>query len=92
MHNRAHAELPAEAQQAPNAPALPAPIPLTARRRRRAFLRRLERMSPEQRLRAARKGRFSRGECALWAARYPGEAPLVNGEYPWIALALADLD
>jgi hypothetical protein len=67
-------------------------IPLTAVRRRRAFLRRLERMTPEQRLRAARKGRLSRGELTLWAALYPEEAPLVNGELAWIALALADLD
>ena len=67
-------------------------IPLTRRRRRRSALRRLERMSPEQRLRAARKGRLSRAELTLWAAHYPDEVPLVNGEHAWIALRLADLD
>ena len=49
-------------------------------------------MSPEQRLAAAHEGRFTRAERTLWAARYPQEAPLVNGEYEWIALGLADLD
>jgi hypothetical protein len=49
-------------------------------------------MTPEQRLKAARKGRLSRGELTLWAALYPEEVPLVNGEVEWIALGLADLD
>jgi hypothetical protein len=49
-------------------------------------------MSAEHRLAAAREGRFSRAERAAWAARYPEEAPLVNGELAWIALGLADLD
>lgn len=69
-----------------------APIPLIGRRRRRAFLHRLAVMSPEQRLAAAQAGRFSRAERALWAARYPEEPPLVNGEHAWNALGLADLD
>ncbi len=56
------------------------------------FLARLESMSPRQRLRAARGGEFSRSERALWAATYPDEVPLVNGELEWIALGLADLD
>ncbi|HWO15237.1 MAG TPA: hypothetical protein VNM89_00810 [Solirubrobacterales bacterium] len=38
-------------------------------------------MSPEQRLRAARRGRLSRAELTLWAAHYPDEVPLVNGEH-----------
>ena len=65
---------------------LAAVIPLTGGRRRRAFLRRLERMTPEQRLRAARRGRLSRAELTLWAHRYPEEVPLVNGEHAWIGL------
>lgn len=92
MSNRAPAELPEAPDRTPSAPLTAPPIPLTARRRRRAFLRRLARMDPEQRLAAARSGRFSRGERALWAARYPEEAPLINGELAWIALGLADLD
>lgn len=92
MTNQAHAKLPAAPDLAPVATPLPAPIPLTGARRRAAFLRRLERMGPEQRLAAARAGRFSRAERGAWAARYPDEVPLVNGELPWIALGLADLD
>jgi hypothetical protein len=49
-------------------------------------------MSAEERLRAARYGGFTGWERALWAARFPDEVPLVNGEYEWIALTLADLD
>ncbi len=90
MHNRAHAELPEAPKRRAVAPTPAPPIPLTARRRRRAFLRRLDRMSPKQRLRAAHKGRFTRGELTLWAARYPEEAPLVNGELAWIVAGLAD--
>ncbi len=51
---------------------------------------RLARMTPEQRRRAAPG--FRRAERAAWAARYPGEVQLVNGELPWLALNLADLD
>lgn len=92
MSSRVHAQIREVPDRVPAEPSAAPPIPLTGQRRRRAFLRRLERMSPEQRLRAARKGRFTRAERALWAARYPEEAPLVNGEYEWIALGLADLD
>ena len=57
--------------------------------RRRAFLARLDRMSPEERLRAARFS-FDRDERAIWAGRYPEELSTVNGEAEWIALRLAD--
>jgi len=59
--------------------------------RRRAFIAELDRMSPQERLRASRY-RFERWQRTLWAARYPEEAPLVNGEYEWMAIRLADLD
>jgi len=59
--------------------------------RRRALLARLQRMSPEERLRAARY-EFAPWQRTLWLARYPEEAPLVNGELEWIALRMADLD
>jgi hypothetical protein len=49
-------------------------------------------MTPERRLRAAEQGELHRHELAAWAARYPEEIPLVNGELPWIAATLADLD
>ena len=60
--------------------------------RRDAFLARLARMSKEERVRAARSGGFDRWQRSLWAARFPEEVPLLNGEYEWIALGLADLD
>ncbi len=53
---------------------------------------RLNRMGREGRLAAYREGGLSRHERAVWAARFPGEVPLCNGELPWIALSLADLD
>ncbi|HET7054181.1 MAG TPA: hypothetical protein VFI09_09750 [Solirubrobacterales bacterium] len=57
--------------------------------RRRAFLARLDRMSSEERLRAARF-EFDRTERSIWAGRYPEEAPTVDGEVEWIGLRLAD--
>ena len=48
-------------------------------------------MSAEERLRAARYA-FTPWERGIWAGRFPNEVPLVNGEYEWIALTLADLD
>ena len=63
-----------------------------ATERRKEFLARLSRMSAEERLRAARFGGLTRWERGIWAARFPDEVPLVNGEYEWIALTLADLD
>jgi hypothetical protein len=49
-------------------------------------LSRLEGMSRGERLRAYRAGRLSRAERTAWAAVYPEEVPLVNGELEWIAL------
>jgi len=48
-------------------------------------------MSPAERLAAFRTS-FTSHERAIWAARYPDEVPLVNGEYEWIALLSADRD
>jgi hypothetical protein len=47
-------------------------------------LARLERMSPEQRLRAYRSGAMTRTERSAWAASFPEEVPLVNDEYEWL--------
>lgn len=55
------------------------------------FIALLERMTPAQRLRSSR-GAFSAHQRATWAARYPEEVPLVNGEFEWIALTSADCD
>jgi hypothetical protein len=54
---------------------------------REAFLARLGRMSVEERRRAARHGGFTSWQLTLWAARFPDEVPVVNGEYEWIALS-----
>lgn len=56
------------------------------------FLARLARMSEEERERAARYRGFTSWERSVWAGRYPDEVPIVNGEFEWIALTLADLD
>ena len=52
----------------------------------------LDRMTPAERISASRHGGFTRHERVIWAARYPDEVPLVNGEFEWIAAASADLD
>lgn len=56
------------------------------------FLARLARMSVEERIRAAREGGFTPWERSIWAARFPEQVPLVNDEFEWIALDLADLE
>jgi hypothetical protein len=56
------------------------------------FLSVLSRMTPQERISASRYGSFTRWERWVWAARFPDEVPLVNGEYEWIARGLADLD
>jgi hypothetical protein len=57
-----------------------------------AFLARLARMRVEERIRASREGGFTVWERSIWAARFPEQVPLINGEFEWIALGLADLD
>lgn len=76
----------------PESRALLKPDRLSPSRRRDAFLAELEQMSEEERVRAARFGAFSRWERSVWAASYPEQVPLINGELEWIALGLADLD
>jgi hypothetical protein len=52
------------------------------------FLSELAKMTREERIRASRYS-FNRWERWVWAARYPDEVPIVNGEFEWIALSLA---
>jgi hypothetical protein len=52
----------------------------------------LRELPPRQQLELICAGGYSRDQLNRWAARHPGHAPLVNGELPWIALGLADLD
>jgi hypothetical protein len=51
-------------------------------RERREALRRLGR---EGRLAAYRRGELSLDSCCLWAAGYPHEVPLLDGEFEFIA-------
>lgn len=57
-----------------------------------SFLDVLHEMSPAERLGAYRAGAFTRRERTIWSANYPEEVPLVNDEFEWIALSMADLD
>ena len=58
-----------------------------------AYVERLRRLEPEERLRVYRRpGGMSRWERWIWAARWPDEVPLVNDELEWVALGAADLD
>jgi hypothetical protein len=43
------------------------------------------RLGREGRLAAYRRGEFNLDTCCLWAARYPREVPLLNGEFEFIA-------
>jgi hypothetical protein len=53
---------------------------------------RLDALGRAGRLRRYERGELSIADLSLWAARYPDEPPLVNGELAWIGLTLADLD
>jgi hypothetical protein len=61
------------------------------RNRLDAFLARLQRMTPDERIRASRYS-FKSWERHVWAGRYPEEVPLVNGEVEWIALRSVDAE
>lgn len=67
--------------------------PLASRRVARSDpLDHLNALSPADRLRLIGEARFSHRQLNRWASEHPDEIPLVNGELPWIALGLADLD
>ena len=55
-----------------------------------AFVSELWKMTSDERVRASRYS-FNRWELWVWAARFPDEVPLINGEYEWIALRSADV-
>ena len=52
---------------------------------REARLKRLWKMTVSQRVNAMRKGELSLEQCAAWAARYPEQVPLINGEFEYLA-------
>lgn len=56
------------------------------------FVSILRRMTPQERISASRHCGFTRWERWVWAARFPEEIPLINGEFEWIAANMADLD
>lgn len=51
------------------------------------FVAELRQMTPEERIRASRYS-FDDWERWTYAARYPDEVPLVNGELEWIVATL----
>jgi hypothetical protein len=53
---------------------------------------RLHAMGSDRRAAAYFFGDLDRHELHVWAALWPDEVPLVNGELPWIIATLADLD
>jgi hypothetical protein len=55
-----------------------------------AFVAELWKMTSDERVRASRYT-FNRWELWVWAARFPDEVPLINGEYEWLALRSADV-
>jgi hypothetical protein len=52
----------------------------------------LARMSFAERVRAYRNGIFTAHELSVAAAREPDRMPILNDEFEWIAVSLADLD
>ncbi len=58
---------------------------LKSARERAARLQPLWEMNVEQRVLAMRKGELSLEQCAAWAARYPEQVPLLNGEFEYLA-------
>jgi hypothetical protein len=66
--------------------------PLSAEVVERDFAEILAQMTPAERISASRHGGFTRRERSIWAALFPEEVPLINGEFEWLAADLADLD
>jgi len=52
---------------------------------REARLRALWEMTPSERVVAMRRGELTLEQCAAWAARYPEQVPLLNGEFEYLA-------
>jgi hypothetical protein len=57
---------------------------VTERRARRARLRALWQQTPSERVAAMRRGELTLEQCAAWAARYPEQMPLINGEFEYL--------
>ena len=48
-------------------------------------------MTPAQRIAAMRAGKLTLEQCAAWAARFPDQVPLLNGEYEYLAAAIPEV-
>lgn len=60
----------------------------TARGERRAVLKQLGR---DGRIAAYRGNEFDLATCCVWAAVYPNEVPLLNGEFDFIARTMPEM-
>ena len=58
---------------------------------RDARLEALWRMTPNERIAAMRRGSLSLEQCCAWAARFPRQVPLVNGEFEFIAAYMPEV-
>ncbi|HZK73768.1 MAG TPA: hypothetical protein VFD88_07195 [Clostridia bacterium] len=58
---------------------------------RDARLAALWRMTPAQRVAAMRRGDLTLEQCAAWAARYPEQIPLLNGEFEYLAALMPEV-
>lgn len=52
---------------------------------RDAHLRGVWEMTVAQRIDAMRRGELTMEQCSAWAARYPEQVPLLEGEFEYIA-------
>jgi hypothetical protein len=58
---------------------------------REARLEALWRMTPNERIASMRRGDLSMEQCCAWAARYPQQVPLINGEFAFIAAYMPEV-
>ena len=58
---------------------------------REARLQALWRMTANERIAAMRRGELSMEQCCAWAARYPHQVPLINGEFEFIAAYMPEV-
>jgi hypothetical protein len=58
---------------------------VTQRRARQGRLRSLWELTTSERVAALRRGELTLEQCAAWAARYPEQVPLLNGEFEFLA-------
>jgi hypothetical protein len=58
---------------------------------RDARLEALWRMTSNERIAAMRRGDLSMEQCCAWAARFPQQVPLINGEFEFIAAYMPEV-